>query len=100
MRPARKLTPLCVDCGERDRSKFYSHPTHRSGCQARCKRCDNKNRMARNPLILFAAKRVPRPMFDAMRDVIAAARVTVEPHPTLRQALKRLDALEKESNGT
>lgn len=37
--------PKCIDCGETNRAKFYSHPTSRSGCQSRCKPCDNKKRM-------------------------------------------------------
>lgn len=49
MRGVRKFRPRCIDCGETDKAKFYAHPTSRTGCQSRCKACDNKNRMARNP---------------------------------------------------
>lgn len=38
--------PTCLDCGERDRRKFYAHPTSQTGVQSRCKRCDNAKRIA------------------------------------------------------
>lgn len=37
--------PRCIDCSETDRANFYSHPTNRTGCQSRCKSCDNQKRM-------------------------------------------------------
>ncbi len=43
---SKKPLPKCADCGETDRRKFYAHPTTASGCQRRCKPCDNTKRMA------------------------------------------------------
>ena len=45
MRGKRKFQPRCIDCGATDPAKFYSHPTSRTGCQSRCKPCDNAKRM-------------------------------------------------------
>lgn len=41
--------PKCVDCGETRRDRFYAHPNNPSGCQRRCKPCDNADRVARSP---------------------------------------------------
>jgi hypothetical protein len=47
VRGVRKSEPSCVDCPERDPSKFYAHPTSATGRQSRCKACDNRNRINR-----------------------------------------------------
>lgn len=46
--PARRRPrPTCKDCLTQDRKRFYPHPTTPSGCQARCKECDNASRVER-----------------------------------------------------
>lgn len=103
----RLAPPNCLDCGETDRTKFYRHPTSKTGVQARCKRCDNAHRYARSICANgpAASTRIPRRELWALRDVAEAARAMVRggvifesDKKALRKALERLDATRKESD--
>lgn len=110
--------PICIDCGERARSKFYAHPLNPTGCQRRCKACDNKKRLANvrkasgwtaRKVHLSSGKQFSRSALEAMLEVVVSARAVVADGPDaelheLQRAIEHLDQVSslpssEESNG-
>lgn len=104
--PKAKREPVCIDCGERDRAKFYAHPTNPTGCQRRCKACDNAKRIANvrkssgwttRKVHLAGGQQFSRDALEALLEVRIAAlalvsNATAATFRDMRHALDHFDA--------